>query len=112
ERRGCRGGVADRRGARRERTGSFQRATAQLHDVTGARDARAAACAAVAACAADRTLVAGPQLAHQGFPCTGRPQPSGQPSTRFRFWIAWPAAPFTRLSMAEVASSVRPPCTV
>ncbi len=45
-------------------------------------------------------------------PCTGRPHVSGQPSTMLRFWIACPAAPFTRLSIAAVARSVCPPCTV
>ena len=30
-----------------------------------------------------------------------RPSASGQPIARFRFWMAWPAAPFTRLSRAE-----------
>src|SRR2546423_751907 len=29
------------------------------------------------------------------------PAVSFQPMDRFRFWMAWPAAPFTRLSRAE-----------
>src|SRR4030095_12575128 len=31
---------------------------------------------------------------------TGSPAVSGRPAARFRFWMAWPAAPFTRLSSA------------
>src|SRR5262249_37887595 len=31
----------------------------------------------------------------------GKPAASGRPSARFRFWIACPAAPLTRLSGAE-----------
>ena len=44
-----------------------------------------------------------------------KPSVSGSPSMRFMFWTAWPAAPFTRLSMAlttiarpVLASSVTP----
>src|SRR6185436_5642553 len=34
-----------------------------------------------------------------------RPVVSSMPSIRLAFWIAWPAAPLTRLSMAENASA-------
>ena len=39
-------------------------------------------------------------------PRSGRPVGSGSPRTRFAAWIAWPAAPFTRLSSAAIASTV------
>ena len=42
--------------------------------------------------------------AHDAAPVSNaeaRPSVSGQPIARFRFWMAWPAAPFTRLSIAE-----------
>src|SRR4029453_311619 len=35
-------------------------------------------------------------------PSSGRPASSSRPSTRLAFWIAWPAAPLTRLSSALV----------
>src|SRR5581483_3158042 len=34
-----------------------------------------------------------------------RPSVSGRPSIRFMFWTAWPAAPFTRLSMAATTTA-------
>ena len=37
---------------------------------------------------------------------SGRPVVSGRPSTRLAAWIAWPDAPFTRLSSAAIASTV------
>ncbi len=37
-----------------------------------------------------------------------RPAPSSRPSITFRFWTAWPAAPFQRLSIAQ-KTSTRPP---
>src|ERR1039458_8733668 len=36
-----------------------------------------------------------------------RPSVSASPSIRFIFWMAWPAAPFTRLSMA-LTTTARP----
>src|SRR5690606_26873142 len=39
-----------------------------------------------------------------------RPAPSSHPQARLRFCTAWPAAPFTRLSMALQARK-RSPCT-
>ncbi len=38
------------------------------------------------------------------------PVVSGSPNIRFMFWIAWPAAPFTRLSSTARMSAVSPPC--
>src|SRR6266545_2224610 len=38
---------------------------------------------------------------HRPTPAFSSPAVSLQPMARFRFWIAWPAAPFTRLSRAE-----------
>ena len=34
------------------------------------------------------------------------PAVSSRPKLRFMFWIAWPAAPLTMLSMAEMAMKV------
>ena len=38
-------------------------------------------------------------------PHAGSPMVSASPSETFAFWIAWPAAPFTRLSIAEKTRS-------
>ncbi len=39
------------------------------------------------------------------------PRVSGSPSIRFMFWIACPAAPFTRLSIADTTTTRSPPHT-
>src|SRR5262249_30695159 len=44
--------------------------------------------------------------AHGESPRTGRPSVSGRPSSTLAFWIAWPEAPFTRLSSAAIATTV------
>src|SRR5262249_10192527 len=36
-----------------------------------------------------------------------RPSPSSSRNMRFAFWTAWPAAPFTRLSMADTITARR-----
>src|ERR1017187_2364935 len=46
----------------------------------------------------DRGIEQGAAEFHQQF--HNSPSVSGQPSIRFMFWMAWPAAPLTRLSMA------------
>src|SRR5262249_25110747 len=108
--RGARGTrLAQRLGTLLERARSLQGAAAQLEDQGRARCARGSRAVASSGAWAGPPA---PPLAHHGLPCTGRPQLSGQPSTMFRFWIACPAAPFPRLSIAAVARSVRPPCTV
>ena len=43
--------------------------------------------------------------AHGISPSAGRPVGSGRPRTRLSAWIPWPAAPFTRLSIAAIAST-------
>ena len=47
--------------------------------------------------------------AHTPSPCAVSPAPSSRPSTRLAFWIACPAAPLTRLSIAaaQIAVCVR-----
>src|SRR2546430_12047580 len=42
-------------------------------------------------------------------PCAVRPAVSGSPSMRLAIWIAWPAAPLTRLSRAQTTTA-RPAC--
>lgn len=44
--------------------------------------------------------MAGPAL-YGNSGCCVRPVVSGNPQATFMFWIAWPAAPFTRLSMTD-----------
>src|SRR5262249_15055423 len=46
--------------------------------------------------------------AHGYWSGTVRPASSGSPKSRLAFWMAWPAAPFTRLSMAPSASKWLP----
>src|SRR5690606_14062926 len=46
------------------------------------------------------------QLAHGATPTTVRPSVSGQPSARFIDCTAAPPVPFTRLSMAAIATNV------
>ena len=41
---------------------------------------------------------------HGYTPTTGRPAVSGSPSARLAHWMAWPAAPLVRLSMAAMAT--------
>src|SRR5271165_4284688 len=42
-------------------------------------------------------------------PCVVRPAVSGRPSMRLAIWMAWPAAPLTRLSRAQTTTA-RPAC--
>ena len=41
-------------------------------------------------------------------PLPWSPSCSGKPHMRFMFWIAWPLAPFTRLSIAEATTTRSP----
>ena len=43
---------------------------------------------------------------HGARPTSGSPSVSGRPAMRFRHWMAWPAVPFTRLSMAQIEMTV------
>jgi len=49
------------------------------------------------------------RLGHGQFPTSSRLARSSQPSTRFMFWIAWPAPPLIRLSSAAKQVTVRLP---
>src|SRR6266446_3483357 len=55
----------------------------------------------------ERSGTCGSALHRPPNPAFGSPAVSLQPLARFRFWMAWPAAPFTRLSRAE-KTTVRP----
>src|SRR5581483_9775226 len=44
--------------------------------------------------------------AHTRMPFSRSPAVSSRPSARFAFWIAWPAAPFPRLSSAQTTMVV------
>src|SRR6266581_2514112 len=49
----------------------------------------------------ERSGTCGSALHRPPNPAFGSPDVSLQPIARFRFWMAWPAAPFTRLSRTE-----------